>query len=237
MRAEPLRSEPPRSEPPRAEPPRPGAPRPEEDRPGEDRRESGRTEEPAAFWNSARPLADDIPPPVEPIYPDRDKPREQEAPAPEPLPPAPEPEPEEGSSWFSNPVVPSPEPEPEDSGDNAPEPGVLVGELVQDSADAADDSSSPEPTSEEEEPATEEPSSSSPAEPADEPGDQDEGVSASPDTEVTVVPGVPRYHRSECILIRFMGEDDLQTMTLQSAADSGATPCRACQPEHEASPE
>jgi hypothetical protein len=48
---------------------------------------------------------------------------------------------------------------------------------------------------------------------------------------VTVVPGVPRYHRSDCILIRFMGENDLQRMPVERARESGCTPCRACQPD------
>jgi hypothetical protein len=46
---------------------------------------------------------------------------------------------------------------------------------------------------------------------------------------VTVVPGVPRYHSSDCILIRFMGDDDLQKMSLEAAKGAGCTPCRACQ--------
>jgi hypothetical protein len=46
-----------------------------------------------------------------------------------------------------------------------------------------------------------------------------------------VVPGVPRYHRSECILIRFLGPDDLEIMTKQAAEDDGCMPCRACQPD------
>jgi len=49
--------------------------------------------------------------------------------------------------------------------------------------------------------------------------------------QVTVVPGVPRYHRANCILIRFMGDDDLQRMSLAAATDAGCTPCRACQPD------
>jgi hypothetical protein len=50
--------------------------------------------------------------------------------------------------------------------------------------------------------------------------------------EVVVVPGVPRYHDANCILIRFMGDDDLQKMSLNEAAEAGCTPCRACVPEH-----
>jgi hypothetical protein len=48
---------------------------------------------------------------------------------------------------------------------------------------------------------------------------------------VTVVPGVPRYHNVSCILIRFMGENDLQKMTLAAAREAGCTPCRACLPD------
>ena len=65
----------------------------------------------------------------------------------------------------------------------------------------------------------------------------------APDTvdlqrEVTVVPGVPRYHHPHCLLIRFMGEDDLDKMTLGAARQAGCTPCRACLPDQaEADPE
>ena len=52
-----------------------------------------------------------------------------------------------------------------------------------------------------------------------------------PKTVVTVVPGVPRYHNASCLLIRFMGEDDLDKMTLAAAREAGCTPCRACLPD------
>jgi hypothetical protein len=58
-------------------------------------------------------------------------------------------------------------------------------------------------------------------------------AAAEPDQDVTVVPGVPRFHRSDCILIRFMGEGDLQRMPVERAKEAGCTPCRACQPEGE----
>jgi hypothetical protein len=51
------------------------------------------------------------------------------------------------------------------------------------------------------------------------------------DTTVTVVPGITRYHRDDCILIRFLGEDDLETMTLARAEETDCAPCRACRPE------
>jgi hypothetical protein len=56
--------------------------------------------------------------------------------------------------------------------------------------------------------------------------------------EVTVVPGVPRYHHPHCLLIRFMGEDDLDKMTLGAARQAGCTQCRACLPDQgDADPE
>jgi hypothetical protein len=54
---------------------------------------------------------------------------------------------------------------------------------------------------------------------------------ASASVDVTVVPGVARYHRSECILIRFLGPDDLEIMTRQAAEAVSCVPCRACQPD------
>jgi hypothetical protein len=48
---------------------------------------------------------------------------------------------------------------------------------------------------------------------------------------VTVVPGVPRYHRTDCVLIRFMPEADVQKLSIAAAKDTGCTPCAACQPE------
>ena len=51
--------------------------------------------------------------------------------------------------------------------------------------------------------------------------------------EVTVVPGIARYHKHDCILIRFLGEDDLEKMSIGKAEESGCVPCRACRPEKE----
>ena len=63
-------------------------------------------------------------------------------------------------------------------------------------------------------------------------------ATADLDREVTVVPGVPRYHNPHCLLIRFMGQDDLEQMTLGAARQTGCTPCRACLPDQpEESPE
>jgi hypothetical protein len=49
--------------------------------------------------------------------------------------------------------------------------------------------------------------------------------------QVTVVPGVARYHRSECILIRFLGEGDLEILPKRDAVARGLVACRACQPD------
>jgi len=67
------------------------------------------------------------------------------------------------------------------------------------------------------------------AEPAGKPAVGDDA--GQQEGRVTVVPGVPRYHDENCILIRFMGDDDLQRMSLGAATAAGCTPCRACQPD------
>ncbi|HEU5387488.1 MAG TPA: hypothetical protein VFV73_16445 [Streptosporangiaceae bacterium] len=79
------------------------------------------------------------------------------------------------------------------------------------------------------------------AAPADEPEPADDATTitkaaasasdTASDLEVTVVPGVPRYHKGTCILIRFMGDSDLDKMTVAAARDAGCTPCRACLPD------
>jgi hypothetical protein len=51
--------------------------------------------------------------------------------------------------------------------------------------------------------------------------------------QVSVVPGITRYHRSDCLLIRFLTPDDLQVMTRQAATDGGCVPCKACKPDQE----
>jgi hypothetical protein len=48
---------------------------------------------------------------------------------------------------------------------------------------------------------------------------------------VTVIPGVPRYHDPDCILIRFMDEDDIARKSIPEAKAANCTPCVACQPE------
>jgi hypothetical protein len=57
-------------------------------------------------------------------------------------------------------------------------------------------------------------------------------AAASPEAlEVTVVPGITRYHRDGCILIRFLGEEDLEHMTRAEAEAADCVPCKACQPD------
>jgi hypothetical protein len=51
---------------------------------------------------------------------------------------------------------------------------------------------------------------------------------------VTVIPGVPRYHDPDCVLIRFMPEGDNQKLSVAQAREAGCTPCTVCQhEEHE----
>jgi hypothetical protein len=186
-----------------------------------------------------------IPSPVEPIYPGRAESRDQE----------------ESPDWFAD--APQSESEPQGSGDDAETPRVVAGEVVSNDEDDEDDGALDATPSLETlaaaeallnaPPTFDSAAESEESEPAEESGEADSGAggeasdgagaaagstkaaSASPDSTVTVVPGVPRYHRPDCILIRFMGEDDLETMSAESAADSGCTACRACQPDEESS--
>jgi hypothetical protein len=50
-------------------------------------------------------------------------------------------------------------------------------------------------------------------------------------SRVSVVPGIARYHTADCILIRFLGEDDLETMSQREAEAAECVPCRACKPD------
>ena len=54
------------------------------------------------------------------------------------------------------------------------------------------------------------------------------GTSGSASTTVWVVRGVSRYHRNDCVLIRSVEEEDVDTMTQGDAEAAGCTPCRAC---------
>ena len=81
-------------------------------------------------------------------------------------------------------------------------------------------------------PAVKQPASGAAEPPADQPsGDGPAARPASGRVEVAVVPGVARYHRRECILIRFLGDGDLEIMTKQEAVDADCMACRACQPD------
>jgi hypothetical protein len=53
-------------------------------------------------------------------------------------------------------------------------------------------------------------------------------------TSVIVVPGITRYHKDGCILIRFLGAEDLERMTRAEAEAADCVPCKACQPDKEA---
>jgi hypothetical protein len=83
---------------------------------------------------------------------------------------------------------------------------------------AAEEAAAQEPAAQQ--PAAEEPAAGGPA-----------GETGPVRIQVTVVPGVARYHRSECILIRFLGAGDLEIMTRQEAEEAKLVPCRACQPD------
>jgi hypothetical protein len=65
-----------------------------------------------------------------------------------------------------------------------------------------------------------------------------DGAAAAPaiglDDQVSVVPGIARYHKSDCILIRFLSEDDLEVMSRRAAEAAGSAPCRACRPDRPA---
>jgi len=66
------------------------------------------------------------------------------------------------------------------------------------------------------------------------PSGAEKSGAAAPATDgnaVVIVPGVARYHRTGCILIRFLGGDDLETLTAQAAEAKGCAPCRACEPD------
>ncbi len=58
-----------------------------------------------------------------------------------------------------------------------------------------------------------------------------EGAKASaggPTATVWVVRGVSRHHLRDCVLIRVVDDEDVDTMTLAEARRLGCTPCRAC---------
>jgi hypothetical protein len=68
---------------------------------------------------------------------------------------------------------------------------------------------------------------------AAEPAKSGEPASDSGAMQVSVVPGITRYHRSDCLLIRFLAPDDLEVMSRQAAAAGGCVPCKACKPDQQ----
>jgi hypothetical protein len=123
---------------------------------------------------------------------------------------------------------PAGHPEPVSEADPASEPEMT---LVPGTTPAASAPATPQPEQAEHPEQPEHPEQ-------DKPAGQAELAGPDPGMEVTVVPGVPRYHNANCILIRFMGDSDLDKMTLAAARDAGCTPCRACLPDQpERSPE
>jgi hypothetical protein len=94
----------------------------------------------------------------------------------------------------------------------------------------ADADAEPEPGHAEPEP---EPESAEPEpEPADsEPPFADTENPVPGDDLMAVLRGVPRYHKPDCVLIRFMPEGDIQRLSAAQAKAEGCTPCAACQPE------
>jgi hypothetical protein len=102
---------------------------------------------------------------------------------------------------------------------------------VDDVATADDVETAADPADETPEPA--EPGGTLAVDAAREDGDADEPSAAQrSDSElVTVIPGVPRYHDPDCILIRFMDEDDVARKSIPEAKAANCTPCAACLPE------
>lgn len=62
-------------------------------------------------------------------------------------------------------------------------------------------------------------------------GEAAAGPAVGLDDQVSVVPGIARYHKADCILIRFLSEDDLEVMSRRDAEAAGSAPCRACRPD------
>jgi hypothetical protein len=80
------------------------------------------------------------------------------------------------------------------------------------------------------------PARSGPAEPATAGTGATDGRAAAGsaiglDDQVSVVPGIARYHKADCILIRFLSEDDLEVTSRRDAEAAGCAPCRACRPD------
>jgi hypothetical protein len=203
---------PPRAKPPAAPapaaapaPPRPAPPAP----PAPQKPAPARDDDAVPPAPGGRPSAEDQPPAREqPPAGPRDKAKPAAAS---------EPEPDSGAD----------PPEPDSGADPAAEPELT---LVHGTAPvAASDPAAPAASA----PAAAESKQAGQASPdeQDKQAGEADHVGPDPSMEVTVVPGVPRYHNARCILIRFMGDSDLDKMTLAAARDVGCTPCRACLPD------
>lgn len=62
------------------------------------------------------------------------------------------------------------------------------------------------------------------------PARTDPAPAGDSDAEVLVVPGIARYHRPGCMLIRFLGDEDTERTSRADAEASGSVACRACRP-------
>ncbi|MBW8481029.1 hypothetical protein [Actinomadura parmotrematis] len=56
---------------------------------------------------------------------------------------------------------------------------------------------------------------------------------AGDDTQVRIISGTKRYHRTDCVLIDDIGDeaDDLESLPRSEAKSRGCTPCLVCQPD------
>jgi hypothetical protein len=57
------------------------------------------------------------------------------------------------------------------------------------------------------------------------------GSAQNGSSQVMLVPGIARYHRRDCILIRFLSQEDLEIMPRRTAEARGCVPCKACKPD------
>jgi hypothetical protein len=126
-------------------------------------------------------------------------------------------------------AAPSQTPSGEDAGTSAgvPDPADLTDQAIE-LPDPEPDALSPVDAGSGDDPV---PADADPDGPGDDDDETGVGRRLSGTEQVAVVPGVPRYHVEDCILIRFMDDEDVQRMTAEEAEKAGCTPCSACQPE------
>jgi hypothetical protein len=124
-------------------------------------------------------------------------------------------------------AAPSQTPSGEDAGTSAgvPDPADLTDQAIE-LPDPEPDALSPLDAGSGDDPA---PADADPDGPGDDDDETGVGRRLSGTEQVAVVPGVPRYHVEDCILIRFMDDEDVQRMTAEEAEKAGCTPCSACQ--------